>query len=159
MVCEPEAGGLSSQDVQSGAAAGARKQAEDTLGLLKANVSLGDFPGGLAVKDLALSLLWLRFDPKPGNFHMPQARPKKKKKKEKFHLGSPGKDPAAPGPQASPSLNPPPSGPLAGVNHSPLSAGGPAPGRLPLPERPAPMLVFKASCLSMRSLRTRAVVA
>ena len=39
------------------------------------------FPGGLAVKDLALSVLWLRFNPQPGNFFMPQAPPKKKKKK------------------------------------------------------------------------------
>ena len=31
-----------------------------------------DFPGGLAVKDSALSLLWLRVDPQPGNFHMPR---------------------------------------------------------------------------------------
>ena len=29
-----------------------------------------EFPGRLAVKDLALSLLWLRFDPWPGNIHM-----------------------------------------------------------------------------------------
>ena len=39
------------------------------------------------VKDLALSLLWLRsllwcgFDPWPGHFSMAQAQPKKKKKK------------------------------------------------------------------------------
>ena len=26
------------------------------------------------------SLLWLRFDPWPGNFHMPQAQQKKRKK-------------------------------------------------------------------------------
>ena len=43
------------------------------------------FPGGLAFKDLALSLLWLgsllwhSFDPWPRNFHMLQAEPKKKK--------------------------------------------------------------------------------
>ena len=30
------------------------------------------FPGGLGVKELALSLLWLEFNPWPGNFHMPQ---------------------------------------------------------------------------------------
>ena len=30
------------------------------------------------LKDLTLSLLWLRFSPWPGNFHMPQAQPKKK---------------------------------------------------------------------------------
>ena len=35
-----------------------------------------DFPGGLMVKDSALSLLWLRFDPWPGNFGMPQIEPK-----------------------------------------------------------------------------------
>ena len=29
-----------------------------------------EFPGGLEVKDLELSLLWLRFDLWPGNFHM-----------------------------------------------------------------------------------------
>ena len=29
------------------------------------------------IKDLALSLLWLRFNPWPGNFFMLQARPKK----------------------------------------------------------------------------------
>ena len=32
------------------------------------------FPGDLVVKDLALSLLWLRFYPYPG---MPRARPEK----------------------------------------------------------------------------------
>ena len=35
-------------------------------------VLLLDFPCGLAVKDSALSLLWLGFDPWPGNFCMPQ---------------------------------------------------------------------------------------
>ena len=30
-----------------------------------------ELPGGLAVKDLALSLLWLGFNPWPKNFHMP----------------------------------------------------------------------------------------
>ena len=34
------------------------------------------------VKDLALSLLWLRFDPWPGNIHMLWAQPKKKKRKK-----------------------------------------------------------------------------
>ena len=28
-----------------------------------------EFPGGLVVKDLALSLLWLSFNPWPGNVH------------------------------------------------------------------------------------------
>ena len=45
------------------------------------------------VKDLASSLLWLgsllccRFDPWPGNFHVPQVQEKKKKnkRKEKLH--------------------------------------------------------------------------
>ena len=30
-----------------------------------------EFPGDLVVKDPALSLLWLGFDPWQGNFHMP----------------------------------------------------------------------------------------
>ena len=30
-----------------------------------------EFPGGLAVEDLALSLLWLGFSPWPENFCMP----------------------------------------------------------------------------------------
>ena len=34
--------------------------------------------GGLAVKDSSLSLLWLRFDPWPGNLCVSQAQPKKK---------------------------------------------------------------------------------
>ena len=33
------------------------------------------------VKDLALSLLWLRFDPWPWNFRMPHAWPKKERRK------------------------------------------------------------------------------
>ena len=40
------------------------------------------------VKDLALSLLWCRFDPWPGNFHMPWAWPKKEKEKEKKQIGT-----------------------------------------------------------------------
>ena len=32
-----------------------------------------EFPGGLVVEYLALSLLWLRFDPRLWNFHMPWA--------------------------------------------------------------------------------------
>ena len=44
---------------------------------------------GQCVKDLVLSLhqpeslLWLRFDPWPRNFSIPQGQPKKKKKKKK----------------------------------------------------------------------------
>ena len=30
-----------------------------------------EFPSRLEVKDLASSLLWCRFDPWPGNFHVP----------------------------------------------------------------------------------------
>ena len=40
----------------------------------------GEFPGGLGVKDLVLSLLWFRFDPWPMIFHMPWACPPYKKK-------------------------------------------------------------------------------
>lgn len=42
-----------------------------------------EFPGGLLIKDLVLSLLEFRFSPCPGNFHMPQEWPKRKKKKER----------------------------------------------------------------------------
>ena len=38
-----------------------------------------DFPGGLSVKVLALSLLWLRFNPWPENFFMLWLRPKQNK--------------------------------------------------------------------------------
>ena len=40
-----------------------------------------EFPGGLAVKDLALSLPWLGFDPWPENFRMLQAIPPHPKKR------------------------------------------------------------------------------
>ena len=36
-------------------------------------IKLEEFPGGLAVKDVALSLLWLKVIPCPGNFHRLQA--------------------------------------------------------------------------------------
>ena len=39
-----------------------------------------EFPGGLAVMDSTLFLLWLRFHPWPGKFCMLQAWQKKKKK-------------------------------------------------------------------------------
>ena len=39
-------------------------------------------PGGLAVKDSALPLLWLGFDSRSWNFCVPWAWPKKKKKKD-----------------------------------------------------------------------------
>ena len=50
--------------------------------------ALREFPVAQWVKDLALtlqwlrSLLWLGFDPCPGKFHMPLAQPKKKNKKK-----------------------------------------------------------------------------
>ena len=50
-----------------------------------------EFPGGLAIKDLVLSLLWLWFDPWLRNFHIPQACQKKKKKKKKNPPPSPPK--------------------------------------------------------------------
>ena len=34
------------------------------------NRSIQEFPGGLVAKDLALRLLWLGFDPSPGNFYV-----------------------------------------------------------------------------------------
>ena len=46
---------------------------------------LSEFPGGLAVKSLVLLLLWLRsllwlgFDPWPGNFCGPRAQPGRKR--------------------------------------------------------------------------------
>ena len=43
-----------------------------------------EFFRGLVIKDLAMSLLWLRFHSWPRNFHMPQAQSKKKKKKCNF---------------------------------------------------------------------------
>ena len=39
--------------------------------------SVLEFPGSLVVEDLAWSLLWLRFDPWPRNFHKLQVQPKK----------------------------------------------------------------------------------
>ena len=39
--------------------------------------SFQEFPGGLAVKDPTLSLLWHRSDPWPMNFHKPWMWPKK----------------------------------------------------------------------------------
>ena len=42
-----------------------------------------EFPGSPAAKDLALSLLWLEFDPWPENFPMPWAQPKQNQTKAK----------------------------------------------------------------------------
>ena len=39
-----------------------------------------EFPGDLVIKDLTLSLLWLRSLLWLGNFHMPEVQPKKKKR-------------------------------------------------------------------------------
>ena len=48
-------------------------------GVLLSNKRLtGEFPGGLAVKDLVLSLLWLGFDPRPRDFHVGKAKAKNK---------------------------------------------------------------------------------
>ena len=41
-----------------------------------------EFPGGLAVKDPVLPLLWWGFHPWPGNFCRPRVRPKKEKRKK-----------------------------------------------------------------------------
>lgn len=38
-----------------------------------------EFPSGPAVKDQALSLMWLRFDPRPRNFCLPRVWPKQNK--------------------------------------------------------------------------------
>lgn len=54
------------------------------------NVLRLDFPGGLEGKGLAwsplwlMSQLWLVFNPWPGNFRVPRARPKKKKSSQAF---------------------------------------------------------------------------
>lgn len=40
------------------------------------------FPGGPVVKDLAWSLLQCKFDPWPGNFCLPWARPHKKRERD-----------------------------------------------------------------------------
>ena len=45
-----------------------------------------EFPGGLAVKDLALSLLWGGFDPRSGNFCIPWVQPKKTHTKNKNRI-------------------------------------------------------------------------
>ena len=45
------------------------------------NAQAWEFPSGLVVKDLALSLWWLGFDPWPKNFCMSWARPPKKGRK------------------------------------------------------------------------------
>ena len=50
---------------------------------INAKKSMREFPGGQAVMDSALPLLWfglllgLGFEPRPRNFHMPRVWPKK----------------------------------------------------------------------------------
>ena len=58
------------------------------------NRQLLEFPGGPVVKDLALSLLWLRLqlwhglDPWPRNFYIPQAWPREREReRENCPLG------------------------------------------------------------------------
>ena len=47
--------------------------------------SYGSFPSPVQwIKDPALPQLWLKFNPWPGNFHMPWVRLKKKKKKMRY---------------------------------------------------------------------------
>ena len=41
-------------------------------------IQLKEFPGGLVVKDPVLSLLWLRFEPWPENWHTVGKAKKKK---------------------------------------------------------------------------------
>ena len=50
----------------------------DGITQLQENKKEVEFPGGLAVKDSVLSLLWLRFHRWPGNLWMLQAWPKQK---------------------------------------------------------------------------------
>ena len=50
------------------------------IGKICKSKSSREFPGGLAIKDSALSLPWFGFDPWSRNFYMLQVRPKKKKK-------------------------------------------------------------------------------
>ena len=48
----------------------------------KKNFQNSECPGGLAVKDLVLPLLWLGFNPWPKNFYMHRCDQKKKKNKK-----------------------------------------------------------------------------
>ena len=43
-----------------------------------------EFPSGLTVKDLVLSLLWHRFSPWPRKFYMPQAQENEQTKKTQY---------------------------------------------------------------------------
>ena len=55
---------------------------------LKKKNHIGEFPGGLEIKDLVLSLLWPGFHPWPKNFCMWWASKKKKKRKKNYIVGS-----------------------------------------------------------------------
>ena len=82
-----------SQEPGRGQSLGGKVQGVDKPGLLRSPFTARDFsytsehvtkpgkefPGGLAVEDLALSLLWPRFDPWPRNFRRLWAGPKKNK--------------------------------------------------------------------------------
>ena len=48
-----------------------------------------EWPGGIAVKNPVLSLLWHGFDPWPGNFCMSWVQQKKEKKASALSRGSP----------------------------------------------------------------------
>ena len=61
------------------------------LALCRNSVLAWRFPGGLAVKDLALSLLWHVSDPWPRNFCMQWVQPRKKKEKKEKEGGKEGK--------------------------------------------------------------------
>ena len=66
-----------------GEAAKGKNSSTDNVNLYNdINIYLWEFPDGLAVKDLALLLLWHGFDPWSENFLMPWVLPKKKKKKK-----------------------------------------------------------------------------
>ena len=45
---------------------------------MASEMGLMEFPSGLAVKDLALLMLWLGFDPWLGNFYVLRVWPKNK---------------------------------------------------------------------------------
>ena len=55
---------------------------------IKGRKIFSEFPRGLVVKDLALSLLWHRFNPWPGYFHKPQAPPPQKRTPKEIEFSS-----------------------------------------------------------------------
>lgn len=54
----------------------------DVLHAAEPHTEKREFPRGSVGEDPASLLLWLRFDPWPGNFHMLQMQPLKKKKNQ-----------------------------------------------------------------------------